>query len=114
MKQINNVNDTARKIYRESVGEEENINAKGVLMGDSPNLWPDNNPSPYTDTHTPSEKFAPISTIYTSDDSIVKRILKYIGIGLLVAFIIYVFILICSDVPQTLFYGDSGKGHFFR
>lgn len=87
---------------------------KGVLMGDSPNLWPDNNPSPYTDTHTPSEKFAPIPTIYTSDDSIVKRILKYIGIGLLVAFIIYVFILICSDVPQTLFQGDSGKGHFLR
>lgn len=100
------------KHEKDNVTNDESF--KGVLMGDSPNLWPDNNPSPYMDTHTPSEKFAPMPTMHVIDDSKVKRILKYIGIGLLVAFIIYVFILICKDVPQTLFQGDSGKGHFFR
>ena len=86
---------------------------KGVQTGNSPFVWPESNPSPYRDADTPSEKFVPTPVVETSEDSKVKRILKYAMIGLLVAFIIYTLVSICMDTPQTLFKGDSGKGHFF-
>lgn len=87
--------------------------AKGVQVGNSPFVWPENSPSPYRNADTPSEKFVPTPVIEDGEDSNVKRILKYVVIGLLVAFVIYTLVSICIDSPQTLFKGDSGKGHFF-
>ena len=86
---------------------------KGVSMGDAPNLWPETNPSPYMDAHTPSEKFVPTPTMHSEDDSKGKKIIKYILIGVVAAFLIYVFVTIWNELPQTLFRGETGKGHFF-
>ena len=86
---------------------------KGVQMGNSPLVWPENSPSPYRNADTPSEKFVPTPVMEYGEDSNGKRILKYVIIGLLTAFVIYTLVSICIDSPQTLFKGDSGKGHFF-
>ena len=87
--------------------------SKGVQMGNSPYLWKENSVNPYTDA-VPSEKFVPTPSGDVGDDFKVKRIIWYAVIGLLVVFAVCVLIAIWKDTPQTLFRGDSGKGHFFR
>lgn len=91
----------------------EKKNERGVQIGDSPYLMPETNPNPFTDTHTPSEKFVPLPEIDTDEEPRSKRIIKYIAIGLLLIFVVITFIAIWNAVPQTLFEGDTGKGHFF-
>ena len=86
---------------------------KGVRMGDSPYLMRENNPDPYRDAHVTSEKFVPLPEMHTGEESKTKRIFRCILIGLIVAFLITAFIAIYADVPQTLFRGDAGRGHFF-
>lgn len=84
----------------------------GSQMGNSPFLWRENSPNPYTDS--PGEKFVPVPVTHAGEASKTKRILKYIAIGLLAAFVLITFVVICMDAPQTLFRGDTGWGHFFQ
>ena len=101
------------------MGRTENSNKKagmggcGVQFGNSPNLWPENNPSPYKDADMPGEKFVPMPNMDSGEDSNVKRILKYIAFGLLIALVIAIFISICLESPQLPFRGETGRGHFF-
>ena len=99
--------------YRETVTDStEEVCKKGVNMGNSPFLWQENSPNPYTDS--PGEKFVPAPVTHAGEASKTKRILKYIAIGLLAAFVLITFVVICMDAPQTLFRGDTGRGHFFQ
>ena len=95
----------------ESDSNDRAVNS-GSQMGNSPFLWRENSPSPYTDS--PGEKFVPAPMANFDDVSKTKRILKYIVIGLIAAFVLITFIAICTDAPQTLFRGDTGRGHFFQ
>lgn len=99
--------------YRDAVIDStEEECKKGVNMGNSPFLWQENSPNPYTDS--PSEKFVPAPVAHSGEVSKTKRILKYVAIGLLVAFVLITFVVIWMDAPQTLFRGDTGRGHFFQ
>lgn len=96
------------------INSTEGEQLKGVHMGDSPYLWRENNPDPYRDADTPSERFVPTSAMYTGEDNKIKRILKYVMIGLIVLFVICAFVMIWRGTPQTLYRGDTGRGHFFK
>ena len=67
--------------------------SNGAQMSDSPYLWKENEINPYTDA-MPSEKFVPTPIGDVGESSKVKRIIKYIAIGLIVAFVLYVVITI--------------------
>ena len=104
----------AKKNYDAVMNATEGECVKGVHMGDSPYLWRENNPHPYMDLDTPSEKFVPIPAMHSGEDSKTKRILKYVVIGLIVLFVICAFVMIWRGTPQTLYRGNTGRGHFFR
>ena len=73
MKQICDGNDTARKIYKESVGEEVDIDSKGVQMYERPYLWRDDTPCSHKDT--PTENFIPTPILNTIDVPKWRRVL---------------------------------------
>ena len=113
MKNKHESDNMAKKNYESVMDDAKNEPTKGVHLGNSPYLWRENNPAhPYADT--PCENFVPTPTMHSGEDSKLKRILKHVAIGLFVAFLIYTFVMICLDAPQSLFTGDTGRGHFFR
>ena len=79
MKRINDGNETAREIYKESVGEDADINAKGVQMYERPYLWRDDTPTTARDTFT--ENFIPTPTLNTNDEPKWSRILAITAIA---------------------------------
>lgn len=90
----------------------EGSEGKGVQMYKTPYLWRENNPAhPYADT--PCENFVPTPTMHSGEDSKVKRIIKYVAIGLFVAFMIYALIAQILENPQIFGLGEIAKRQFF-
>ena len=103
--------EVAKKNY-ESAMEGRADTVKGVQLGNSPNMWRENNPvHPYADT--PCENFIPTPTMHSGEDSKTKRILKYIAIGLFVAFMIYALIAIIMENPNIFKLGNSSVRQYF-
>ena len=102
----------AKKNYESVMNDAKNEPTKGVHLGNSPYLWRENNPAhPYADT--PCENFVPTPTMHSGEDSKTKRILKYIAIGLFVAFMIYALIAIIMENPNIFKLGDSSVRQYF-
>ena len=90
----------------------EGSEGKGVQMYKTPYLWRENNPAhPYADT--PCENFVPTPTMHSGEDSKVKRIIKYVAIGLFVAFMIYALVAIIHENPNIFKFGDSSARQSF-
>lgn len=98
------------KEFKKDTDDQEHI--KGVHMGKRPYLWREDNPvEPFVDT--PCENFVPTPTMDSGEESQKKRIIKYVLIGLFVAFMIYAFIAILNDNSSFIELGKRGKGYFF-
>lgn len=89
------------------------VREKGLYTGNSPYLSGEVTPQGYMDPDTRTERFAHFSTGYSVEESKGKRVMKYIIIGVVIVFLIAVFVAIWLENPQTLFRGDTGRGHFF-
>ena len=85
MDRIQKGDETARKIYNETLGESTGINRKGVQIYERPYLWRDDSPTTAKDTFT--ENFIPTPTLNTNETPKWKRILGISVIVLIIAVI---------------------------
>ena len=109
---MKNSDNFAKQTYDAAMGGQTEDTTKGVHLGQRPYLWREDNPvEPFVDT--PCENFVPTPTMNSGEDSKKKRIVKYVLIGLFVAFMIYAFIAILNDNSSFIELGKRGKGHFF-
>ena len=93
-------------------GDDGDNTAKGVQMGKRPYLWRENNPvDPYVDT--PCENFVPTPTMHSGEDSKAKKIIKYVAIGIFVAFMVYALISIILEDPAIFKFGETSVSQYF-
>lgn len=103
--------NVAKKNYEAAMNDDAGP-VKGVQIEKRPYLWRENNPvHPYMDT--PCENFVPTPTIHSNDDSKVKRILKYVALGLFIAFMIYALIAIILENSGVFALGKIARRQFF-
>ena len=85
MDRVQRGEETARKIYKEAMGEDTGIDRKGVQMYEGPYLWRDDTPTTAKDTFT--ENFIPTPKLNTNDAPKWRRLLGAIALLVVVAII---------------------------